>query len=290
MGKYIWPILTWKVPLTPSSGKGLAHPSLGEKLSELAIAAFDKYAKEILPIELEADPAFKAQFEAADASRMNHAFLRWQKSVFISMKKIPPSELSWDGSPIPRYAKVPYKWNKFYKSSEYTELRRQLERLATMYLNDAAKDSRRPASPKMRTFIWAEVYNPRDSHRPVTFTGAPVMGTYFARYTSARGQAQKYAFEDPRGINPPFGKTHNAQPKQGEVYMHPAWSSTFLTPHPLNSTNVVFRFICWPPEGPSDFDWEDDATGDFIHSKQFKIKRPQGSPAGGQAKQARAEL
>lgn len=289
--KYIWPVSTWAVPLASSDGKGLLEASLASNLAEIGERAFDKYVKEVLPVELKTDPKFAADFAASDASRMNLGFVRWQKRVYSELRKVPLIELSWDGSPIPHYKEVSYAWKEFYGSPDFKKLRHQIDRLSGLYLNNIGKDGER-GRRRFRTFIWAEVYRNADSQRPHVHTGASTAGVFFSRYSSSKEGAQKFSFEDPRGINPPFGKTHNHQPKQGEVLLFPSWASHFITPHRSNSTNVYFNFVCWPPDGAPDLDWEDDATGDYVFRKQLNIKRPKArveAPGTGKAER-RAEL
>merc|ERR1712107_824664 len=92
-------------------------------------------------------------------------------------------------------------------------------------------------------------------------------------------------FEDLRGVNPPFGRTHHHQPQRGELLLFPAWASHFLTPHSGNTSNVFFNFLLWPPGGTSDFDWEDDILGDYTYSKTSRIRaqspvpKPEGAAA-----------
>lgn len=280
--KYVWPITTWKVPLTPfpgpGNGKALEDRSLASNLADIAIKAYDKYMKDILPFELKADPQFAEEFANGDSTRMNLAFLRWQKRVYADVKKgqVPLDELSWDGKPIPKHKGIDYTWRELYSSPEFKKLRSQLNRLSGMYLSYAGRNDE-GERPRFRIFIWASVFRFADSMRPLARTGAMVTGTFFAKYHSDRRGAQKFAFEDPRGINPPFGKTHNHQPREGELIMFPSWASHFITPQPKNFTNVFFQFVVWPQEGARDFDWEDDATGDYTYRKQFNIKRPKGA-------------
>jgi len=284
--KYIWPTTTWSVPLTTptNGGKSLLDASLVERLADMGEKAFDTYVNDILPKELEADSQFAREFAASDATRINAGFSRWQKRVYSDLKKVPLIELSWDGSPIPKYKKVNYKWQELYDSREYKSLRFQIERLTGMYLNNLGKGDDQTRR-RFRTFIWVEVFRQADSMRPHVHTGAHTAGVFFSRYSSDEG-AQKFAFEDPRGINPPFGKTHNHQPQQGELLIFPSWASHFVTPHPMNSTNVFFNFVCWPPDGAPELDWEDDTTGDYVYTKQLNIKRPKdrGTQASGTVK------
>lgn len=283
--KYIWPVMTWTVPLTP----GLIDASATARLAAIGEEAFDHYVKEILPKELQIDKKWEADFTTSDASRMNLGFVRWQKRVYSKLRRVPLNELSWDGSPIPKYPNVNYEWNELYKSRELNALRTQIERLSSMYLNHIGKDGNR-GRRRFRTFIWVEVFRYGDAHRPRVRTGAATSGIFYARYSSSKEGKQKIAFEDARGINPPFGKTHNHQPKEGEIQIFPSWASHFVTPHRTNSTNVYFNFVCWPPDGAPELDWEDDATGDYIFRKVYNIRRPKDAPRPGASNEGRSEL
>ena len=84
----------------------------------------------------------------------------------------------------------------------------------------------------------------------------------------------KVHIEDPRGINPPYGKTHVVTPQQGELVMFPSWISHVITPNTAaNSTVVVFAFCVYPVEGPTDLDWEDDPTGSMVVKKEFELPK-----------------
>jgi len=273
--QYIWPTTLWSIPLV---GKG-DKPTLMEKatlakLAKIGEAMWLKYRDQILPIELKTDPAFAAEYAADDNSRLNFAFMRWQKRVFCDKFRVPTHEVSFDGGEIPKYDTVEYIWKEFYGSPEYKILRKTIERVVNMYLKRMNKMPPDGKRHKFRTFIWAEVYGFADAQRPYTRTGAFSAGRVTARFTKLKGYGQKVAFEDARGINPPFGRTHNHELSEGNLMLHPSWSATFVTPHRLNSTNVFFAFAAWPQEGPGGLDWEDDSTGDYTLKKKLNIKRP----------------
>ncbi|CAE8624025.1 unnamed protein product [Polarella glacialis] len=146
-------------------------------------------------------------------------------------------------------------------------------------LDDPLRDQR------PRLMMWAEVYEPLAFHGPHSHTGVPVVGIFAARCEAG---SQDISFEDPRGINPPFGKKERFSLSEGEVLLFPSWASHFLEPNLGNSTNVFISFALEKGRGPQDFDWEDDATGSFVETRVNKIKR------GGQKKtsdeQQRTEL
>mmetsp|Transcript_133374 Transcript_133374/g.231664 ORF Transcript_133374/g.231664 Transcript_133374/m.231664 type:complete len:368 (-) Transcript_133374:47-1150(-) len=291
---YIWPVNVWSVPLTSYPGQGapgLEHPALLRTLTTIGERAFDRYVRDVLPRELEADPVFAEEFAQLDGSRVNQGFARWQKRVFSRLKRVPLDELSMDGKPIPRYQNISYEWPELYESKEYKLLRRHINKIASSYLSSMSKEGG-DERQRMRIFIWVEVYRFADSRKPLALTGSMVTGVLFARYMSQYGRgAQKFNFEDPRGINPPFGRTHSHQPRQGEMLLFPSWSSTFITPNPVNNSNVFFNFLCWPQGGSREFDWEDDVSGDYVYRKQFSIKRPgAGKRKKGQQAKEKTEL
>lgn len=263
---YVWPAAVWSTPLLASGSSG-AVPA---RLAELAERGFERYLDEVLPRELEADAAFAEAYRAADGSRANLGFLRWQKRVFASVTHVPVEELDWDGKPVPRVPGISYQWSELYGSHEFEMLKRRVNTMVSSFLNSLTGEKRKH---KFRTFAWAEVYRPGDFQRPHTHTGAAVAGMFFARYGTGSIGGQDLVFEDMRGINPPFGRKHEHHPAQGELVLWPSWASHFLSPHPGNSTNVFFSFLIWPPNGAPDFDWEDDVTGDYVYRKTSSIKQ-----------------
>lgn len=282
--QYLWPVSLAVVPLTtddyPHKGDlALEDPGLGRVLAQTGEECYKRYLRDVLPQELEKDPKFAAEFGDADASRVHRAFLRWQKRVFAKVSKAKVEWLDWDGKPVPEIPGVDYTWREFYGSREYRVLRKRIEQSVDAYLT-SINGNPHDYHP-YRTFIWAEVYRQGDFQRPHTHTGAVAAGTYVAQYARTNAGAQKIAIEDPRGINPPYGKTHNHQPTQGELLIWPAWTGHFVTPHPVNATNVYFSFLAWPPGGSPDFDWEDDSTADYAYKKLTKIRRRQSEGKGG---------
>jgi len=276
--QYVWPTVVWNVPLL-SGGAGDAN--LSARLADVAERAFDQYVSSVLPRELEADPAFAKEFREADGSRVNLAFLRWQKRVFAKAARVPVEEIDWDGKPVPKIQGISYEWPELYNSQEFRVFMRKVQTMASSFLNSLSEDKDKH---KFRAFAWAEVYRPGDFQRPHMHTGAAVAGMFFARYAPGPSDGQTLVFEDMRGLNPPFGRTHEIQPAEGELVLWPAWASHFLSPHPGNTTNVFLSVLLWPSGGAEDFDWEDDVTGDYIYHKKSSIKPKQqagqGQPAG----------
>lgn len=301
---YIWPLALWTVPLAEmvdggEKAKDKFPDGFAQSLAVIGEKGYRRYARKVLPMELKADPKFKAEFESRDGSRVNWAFLRWQKRVFSQQARIPVEEIGWDGKPVPRYKGIPYQWKELYESAEYKTLKKRVARLTSSYLNSLSGNQH---NENWRVFIWVDAYGPGESEWPHVLTGAAAAGKFFARYaapakiTSEAGEgdefeittvgAQQLVIEDPRGHSAPYGRKHKVTPEVGDLMLWPAWTSHYMSPNGGNATNIYFNFLCWPEGGPHDFDWEDDVTGDYTFKKKSTIKRgqqPQGAqlPGGG---------
>lgn len=262
---YIWPMMLWSIPIMDASGD---KPHA--RLATVGEVGFDLYLREVLPKELELDPAYKRQFDEADGSRVNLAFLRWQKRVFSLRDRVPVEEINWDGKPVPRYPGISYEWPDLYNSPDLQPLVNRISTMCNAYFDRLERNRERR---HFRTFIWAEVYRPNDFQQTHVHTGALAAGMFVARYAGDAGREQQLAFEDPRGPSSPFGRKHHAQLAEGELLIWPGWAPHHLTPNKGNGTNVYFSFLVWPPQGAPDFDWEDDVTGDFVHRKLTKVRR-----------------
>lgn len=271
--QYIWPIVIWNVPLkgirnAPTKKKNQAVPETDaeiiEKLAATAEKGYNRYLKEILPRELEIDKKFAAEYAEADASRVNSGFLRWQKRAYHKLTRLPIEELDWDGKPVPQLPGISYDWAEFFSSDEMTMLTHKVKQTAAGYLKSLGGREK-----KFRVFPFVEVYKPRDYQRPHMHTGASCSATFFAK---SELPGAKLLIEDVRGLNAPFGRTHEIEPKQGELVITPAWASHMIMPNAGNATSVYINFLLWPPSGAPDFDWEDDITGDYIYKKRTKIK------------------
>jgi len=201
----------------------------------------------------------------------NHGFLRWQKRVYSEKSRYPVEELNWDGKPVPRFKQIDYDWNELYNSIELAVLLKRVEGMANHFMAQLTGQER---PHRFRVFPWVEVFRPGDFQWPHVHTGAALCGAFFARYdNSSEGHnRQALVFEDVRGMNPPYGKDHHHMPEQDELVFFPSWAPHKFTPNNGNSTNVVFRFLLWPPGGAQDFDWEDDLLGDYTFRKKSKIK------------------
>jgi hypothetical protein len=255
------------MPLSTPEKSSLELPKFGQDLTAIALKGFRRYVDSILPKELEADKQFAEEFAESDHSRVNLAFLRWQKRVFADRLGVSPQTLTGRGDASPRIKGIDYTWPEFYDDPIYNKLVHRLTQVSKLYLK---RTGYRDLPRKFRVFTWVEVYNFGDAQRPWARTdGAYLMGRYFAQ---ARRGALKFNFEDPRGINPPYGTTYSHTAFAGNLIVFPTWVSHFITPNMQNSTQVCFGFIVYPPNGNS-LDYEDDETGSLEVSRILDIDR-----------------
>ncbi|CAK9086807.1 unnamed protein product, partial [Durusdinium trenchii] len=148
----------------------------------------------------------------------------------------------------------------------FRKLRFHINALSKLYLKRTGHDPRN--LPKaFRSFVWVEVFRKGDSLRPSAHTdGGYLMGRYWPQL---KKNALKFNFEDPRGINPPFGKTHSHLAEEGDLTMFPTWASHFITPNMKSQPAVCYTFAVYPEDGNT-LDFEDDLSGNLIISETMK--------------------
>lgn len=252
---YLWPILMTSVPL--SGPEGIETHSWGETLANVGLAKYRAYVNATLPKELELDTAYAAEFATLDHSRVNMAFNRWQRQVYGEHMAVPLHQLTSQREQLPKLPGVDYAWPELYEHQHFRTLEGHIDKLSRKYLRRAGY---KELPDKFRIFIWVEVFGPGDAMRPMARTdGAYLSGKYFA---TGDQSAIKFAFEDPRGINPPFGKTFNHEVYPGNIIMFPVWASYFITPNMKNTPVVSYSFVVYPADG-NDRHWHDDKTAAY---------------------------
>eukprot|EP00931_Biecheleriopsis_adriatica_P047565 TRINITY_DN27424_c0_g2_i1.p1 TRINITY_DN27424_c0_g2~~TRINITY_DN27424_c0_g2_i1.p1 ORF type:complete len:325 (-),score=63.83 TRINITY_DN27424_c0_g2_i1:32-976(-) len=271
--EYVWPAVLTQTSLSLkiAGDQKEAMKHLKGCAAE-AESRFLKYVNEVLPVELQSDAVFAADFEAGDAGRFNAGFFRWQKRVFSKLTRIRVEDLLWDGKPVPALPGVDYTWEGLHKSPQFTPIFRAMMEEAKPFQKKAHVQFR-DMGRGSRLIPWVEVFRQGEMQSPHAHTGSHVAGIFCVRCTS-----QRVIFEDPRGINPPFGRKHNVVMQPGDVLMFPSWLSHFFDPNHGKSTNVYISFVIQGPGGPGDFDWEDDELGNVIHQHVKKIKAKSSAP------------
>mmetsp|Transcript_65368 Transcript_65368/g.121860 ORF Transcript_65368/g.121860 Transcript_65368/m.121860 type:complete len:306 (+) Transcript_65368:53-970(+) len=252
----LWPMHVSIVPVSCATRKSLDTPDLARGLSQIGLDGFEKFVK-LLPAMLEADPAFHASFAVADHSRTNLAFRNWQLLSQANYTGSDPMGLAVRGEVLQYTPGVEYSFLELYEDPLYERLLSRINQLSRLYLVRTGYDKEALPS-KFRVVTWVEVLKKGDAFVPITRTdGAYLAGRFFAQFEEG---AIKFQFEDQRGINPPFGKTHAYTPYEGSMIMHPTWSSTFTTPSLSNEPLVMVCFLVYPPDGKM-ISWKEDLTG-----------------------------
>lgn len=283
--KFLWPIHLSSVPLSTPDAEAFESPDFHKELAEIGLRGFQEYVNKTLPKELELDKPFAEAFLTADHSRVNLGFRRWQKRVFaMRNKKLFPANFDEESQGLgildagndadfllsntkAHWPEVNYAWPELYENARFQRLRARIQEIARLYLKRSGweKDE---LPQRFKIFIWVEVFQPGDALRPSAHTdGGYAMGRYWVQ---AKKNAMKFNFEDPRGINPPFGKTHSLPVNVGTMTMFPNWASHFLTPNMKSKTIICYAFSVYPERG-NNLDFEDDETGKFIWTDRKSV-------------------
>lgn len=265
---FLWPLRVTTTPLSERPGKNskpaLEPSSFGEELTALALAGYRRYVKEVLPAELERDPAFAKAFWDSDFSRVNFAFKRFQRRALAWHHGIAEAEVP--GLSDGRGLEGVKSWPELHASDVFSRLTRRMSSLAWASLvRSGYRDEQLNGS---RALIWAEVFEHGDFQRPeMRNDGAFGFGRYWA---AAQEGAVNFNFEDPRGINPPYGKIHSFQPRTGDFMVFPPWSSSFVTPNIREEPVVCYCAMFYPPPPAAFVDSREDGTGKFLYTIPLK--------------------
>lgn len=271
--QYIWPTVVWQAGLfNPAEADNEQDAGLTKRLAAIAEEGFRDFVKDILPLQLAGDPAYRARYEASDATtRDSEAFSRWQKMTFARRKRIPLEEVNWLETQPPNVKGIRYDWKDLYHSKDFKRLSQNILHQCFKLLKHVSREGFE--KEPFRLFVWAEVYRPGEFNHPHVRTGAMAAGLFAAGNGGPESSRQTLTLSDTRGYTAPFGNRHEVVLDEGELIAFPAWMPQQLRPHPGNETNVFFGFLMWPPGGTYDFDWEDDPLGDYVYAKTTQIKR-----------------
>jgi len=260
----LWPVHFTSTALSSADQTSLETAEFGKELAEIGLKGFQRYRTSILPRELELDSKFKNEFMALDHSRVNLAFRQWQTNAFADTVNMSTRSITPNGGRIRRHKEISYTWPELYDNPTFHRLEVRIRELSRLYLARTGYKN----LTKLRTFIWAEVYAKGDALRPSSnMDGAYLMGRYFAKTVS---YSLKLNFEDPRGVNPPGGKTNSHAVYEGNIVLQPTWISTFMTPNMLDDETVCFGFLVYPHDGPM-ADWRNDLTSSMTSKKTVNL-------------------
>eukprot|EP00429_Kryptoperidinium_foliaceum_P069211 CAMPEP_0176060014 /NCGR_PEP_ID=MMETSP0120_2-20121206/29910_1 /TAXON_ID=160619 /ORGANISM="Kryptoperidinium foliaceum, Strain CCMP 1326" /LENGTH=293 /DNA_ID=CAMNT_0017393553 /DNA_START=181 /DNA_END=1060 /DNA_ORIENTATION=- len=267
----IWPLVLWQRPFFKTEADQVEGLAMLKRLAKVGASGYNMYLADVLTEELDIDPSFKSEFENADGDRSIWAFIRWQKRVYSRASRTPVEEVDWDGKPVPRYDGVPYTWRAWHDSSDLKEVRARIDETCFEFKKHADRQAERE---QHKIFAWVEAFEPGEYQHTHVHTGAPCAGLLPLRHSvSDDNLAQELIIMDPRGENPPFNREYRIKPVVGELIVFPAWTPHRWEVNPSSKANIYLAFIAWPPEGTHDFDWEDDAMGDFV-SRRTLVERP----------------
>lgn len=246
---------------------------VGEELANIGFRGFQEYVNSTILQELKVDAELADWYRRTDHSRVNTAFKRWQKRVYADLDDFPVENLTSRGQWAPRLEGLEYTWPDLYNSSAFSILRRRLSELSRQYLRRTGYTD---LPKKFRIFVWVEVFQKGDALAPSANTdGAFLMGRYYAM---APPRAVKQNFEDPRGINPPFGKTHSMPAVQGYVILFPAWASHLITPSMVDQPVVCYSFLVYPPTGNT-LNWQEDLTSQMAVVGPIRLRSDTRTPS-----------
>ncbi|CAK9049447.1 Hypothetical protein SCF082_LOCUS27409 [Durusdinium trenchii] len=282
----VWPMVVMRVsPLQSAGGSQTQSDWLGG-LAEVGEQGFLRYLKEVIPLELKLDQPFADAFHMADESRWNLGFFRWQKRVYSKVHKVSVQEILWDGKPVPALPGVNYQWEELHKAKRLKSLVKSISEHLGAYKKVAEANLQVDRRGGFRFIPWVEVYRPGEFQHPHAHTGSPVVGIIALK---CGFETQRMIIEDPRGINPPFGRKYQHAFKQGDMILFPSWASHFMDPNRHNETHVFLSFAIQGPGGVKEFDWEDDGIGSLVKTVRKTIRATK-QPVKSTARSQREEL
>lgn len=215
-----------------------------KELAHVATKKFKEYVNDVLPLELASDPEFAEEFLNSDHTRVNIGFTRWQMAVLASAAGSPVSEYAFRKL-VPRMIpKVEYTWPELFKAKIHKPLHGAIWDYTQLALQDAGMP-RTDIPPSAHIVGRVEVFNKGDFQRPMErLDGALAQGIFVVK---AVKNAVKLRVEDPRGINPPYGKSYLQDCRTGQLILMPAWQSYMVTPNRdvKNRSVVFFSFVVY---------------------------------------------
>ncbi|CAJ1344170.1 unnamed protein product [Effrenium voratum] len=251
--EYVWPLVVMRATLERDKGETQDKvDELRRTVAEIGHKGFEFYLNKVLPKELKKDKDFAADFALEDESRWNKGFFRWQKRVYSMVTGIGVEEILWDGKPVPQLPGVSYAWDELHSSKHMQSMtvKKILGHMAAY--KKASEATVDPSAKRFRFIPWVEVYRAGEFQVSHTHTGSPVVGILALRCNGK----QRMSFEDPRGVNPPFGWKHHIDFREGDLIMFPSWASHLMEPNRGNGTNVFLSFAVQESPEPRESDEE----------------------------------
>jgi len=274
----LWGAHVEVIHLTTDNG-GFEPPSFHQRLAMEAIAGWARFRDRIVP-GLPEDHELKEILRQKFAGAFNDGFYRFQKDLFDAGGDLEES-LSGRTDEWSRPPGANSSWPEMQELPEYGRLRQIVEALSRRYLIRTGLPPAVAMSLNYSIFSWASVHGPGEFHEPHTHVGDYHVGVFYAQAGEDAGMLR---WGDPRGQNPPFGKTMFHVPKSGDLVLFPAWLSHMVTATvPETSARirrdglkadlrVAFAFNIGPVEGPlGGLYWFSDPTSPMGFARKVKL-------------------
>ena len=154
------------------------------------------------------------EFNASGVDR-NHQFFKWQESKDVEVSST---------------------WIRMTSSAAYRAIVAFVTAAAVRYVGRMSLDPH----PKLSMVSWAAVQQVGGYHDVHTHTGDSVVCVLYARVGKQSGNLM---FHDPRGYNPPFGRSRIHQVQTGQLILFPSWMPHSVLPsRETEHYRVIFAF------------------------------------------------
>lgn len=161
-------------------------------------------------------------------------------------------------------------------SDAYTRIQRWASGLGVHYLQDAAQLSVSTGTPLQAT-VWCEALRHTDMIGPEAHFGSVAAGLLWSRQQQA---VRRWVFQDPRGINAPFGRRYEVNADEGVAAVFPSWLSYYVEPggpnedhEPAGELTLLWRFAVWPPAPEAEWSWVDDPLGQVVLRQSSQVQQ-----------------
>merc|ERR1712216_104847 len=133
-------------------------------------------------------------------------------------------------------------------------------------------------SEALHIVVWPELLGQYEMLLPQSDPGALVAG---ALWVHRGAESRRWVFQDPRGINAPFGRRYEVDAAEGTLVLFPPWLSVYVEPGgPLPPDRspppdaVLWRFLLWPPVPRDEWSWVDDPSGSIVRREVLDFDDP----------------
>lgn len=276
----LWATHVEVIPLTTDNG-GFEPPGFHKRLAKEAIAGWARFRDEIAP-GLPRGHFLKQFIHQKHAGALNDGFFHFQKNLFEAEGNLKQAlhGRGRGGNPTPP-PDANSSWPEMQSLPDYNKLRKYIEFFSRRYLKRGGLAPKEADDLKYSVFNWAAVHGPGEFHGPHTHVGEYHVGVFYAQ---AGDDAGKLRFGDPRGQNPPFGKTFFHTPRSGDLVLFPSWLSHMATVTAPKTSKairksggsepyrVVFSFNIGPVQGPLPCHyWWSDPTSQMAFTRQEPV-------------------